>query len=175
EFAVAATVHNEYVESHENSASRDVSVWDSVHTVRCIRQAPDVYNYEAISSIMVGIVTPKGARVRLSGTVTRGLTREGVRRQTHQSPAEMHVSVVGSLIEEIDVLAYKEIETIYFSKSGQILSKLRKETAAEADMQAAHSALMAESMAQWNKAAEAAEVGAQRMAEKGDDSPAPNF
>jgi capping protein beta len=130
-FAVAVLIHKTAAES----ADHDISggFWDSIHVFN-VSIADGEATYALTATVMLDLATSEETGLRVAGSISKQQTashRLGSVRG--RAPHEEHVMAMGRALEEVETHLRQQIEVIYFSKTGHVLSMLRRSHSAAED------------------------------------------
>jgi len=96
--------------------------WDSVHVLEAIHNEDNTAQYQLTSTVMLFIQTSDKhtGNVSLEGSLTRQ-----EQRQVDVFAANDHLIHMGEMIEDVEFRMRDEIESIYFGKTKDVVSRLR--------------------------------------------------
>jgi capping protein beta len=97
-------------------------LWDSIHVFN-VEEKNGTADYQLTSTVMLSIETTdeKTGMVNLSGSLTRQETRDG----QPVNKEKTHLMNIGSFIEDLESKIRQSLDTIYFSKTRDIVFDLR--------------------------------------------------
>ena len=107
----------------EESKNLKNGFWDSVHVFEINPDSDGYFIYNLNSSVTLSLtLTDKNiGDVDLSGTLTK--TAERRYKVSNEKP---HIEIIGALMEELELQIRNEIEEIYISKTGQVITGMRQ-------------------------------------------------
>jgi len=119
--------------------------WDSIHVVEVTEKKGGTADYQLTSTIMLAIETEneKTGSVSLAGS----LTRQEVREAQPVDKNNTHISNIGRIVEDMEIKMRGLLDTIYFGKTKDVVSLLRKKLGVQAlNQQKAAQGAIAQSM-----------------------------
>lgn len=96
--------------------------WDSTHVFDCKMVSPGKYKYQLTSAVMVSMQMADDSigSVDLSGN----MSRQQEKTITHK-PGDTHVSLIGRMLEEMELTMRNDIEGVYIQKTREVVNGMR--------------------------------------------------
>jgi len=121
--AFAGVVVIKKVQDQTKSGNPMKGLWDSIHVFNVEEKNGGTADYQLTSTVMLSIETneEKTGMVNLSGSLTRQESRDG----QPVNKEKTHLMNIGSFIEDLENKIRASLDTIYFSKTKDIVNDLR--------------------------------------------------